>query len=424
MCFLESKKDGVLAWVIFILTAMFLMYEMGLQMAPSVMTADVMRDLQLDAKTLGSAMGVYFFSYSIMQIPAGMLYDRFSARTINTAVTALCALSAWCYGHANSAFMLGLSRFLMGAASSFAFVAVLTAAYRWFSQQYYALFVGLTQLLAALGAVFGTAPLASYLSSVHWRIAFNQLACFGGILAVLIFLVVRKSPQGEDIHHDGQALTVLDSAQTVMGNWQSWWLFLYAFLMWGSVTIFCALWGTDYLSALYNISTVEAAKFSWYFWLTMAIASPFLGYLSDSMGQRGPILRWSAALGVLVTALMISPIEVSMGTMRVLMSLFGLAVTGHIISFAVVKDINKPSVVSTASGMNNMGVVVGGAVLQPLVGLILDYVGPDKVISGIPHYGIASYQSALTVMPICFLLAFIIARWGIKETYCQSTFTH
>ena len=346
-----AKKDGVVAWLMFVLVAGFLMYEMALQVAPSVMTSAVMADMHLNAKSMSMAMGVYFFSYAAMQIPGGMLFDRFSARGIITTVVSLCALSAWLMGHAHNAVSLGLARLVMGGASAFAFVAVLTIAYRWFSDRYYASLVGMTQLLAALGAVFGTAPLAEHLATVNWHTAFDQLAVVGAGLAVVIFLIVRQSPTGSEVHAEAKDLSFRDSIRIVGGNSQTWWLFFYAFLIWGPVTVFSALWGTDYLKTLYSISTVEASQFSWYFWLALAGSSPVWGCLTDKIGQRGPVMRISSALGFAVSIAMIAYPEISMPAMRVLLILFGTAVSGHIISFAVVKDINKQALANKITTM-------------------------------------------------------------------------
>jgi MFS family permease len=422
--FFHTKKNGILACAVFMLVALFLMFEMGLQMAPSVMTSEVMADLHMSAKALGAAMGVYFLGYSVMQIPAGMLFDRFSARVIVAIVTAICALGAWCYGHAESAWSLGASRMLMGSASAFAFVALLTMAYRWFSQRYYALLVGVTQFMAALGAVFGTEPLAEALSSMTWRAAFDQLAFFGLGLAVIILAFVRSSPKGEAVHKQAHAMTVSESFKEVVSNKQSWWLFVYAFLIWGPVTVFSALWGTAYLSTLYHITTAQAAVFSWYFWLPTAIASPIVGYWSDYMGARGPLMRWTAALGVVATAAMIGLHEISMPMMKCLLVLFGIAASGQILSFAVVTDVHRPGVVATATGMNNMGVVLGGLILQPLVGALLDWFGPETIADGTPIYSLTSYKVALLVMPLCFIFGFVVAKWGIKETHCHSLHEH
>ncbi len=246
----------------------------------------------------------------------------------------------------------------------------------------------------------------------------------GIVLALMVFLLVGHYPERKQTNAEAKRMTLHASFKTVSVNPQTWWLFAYAFLIWGPVTVFSALWGTDYLKTLYNIGTVEASQFSWYFWLSMAVASPAWGYITDKIGQRGPVMRVSSALGFVASVIMIAYPEISMPMMRLMLVFFGVAVSGHIISFAVVKDINQPGVVSTASGVNNMGVVLGGVILQPLVGSILDFIGPDHIVNLVPIYSLHAYAVALSIMPICFLLGYIIARWGIKETYCHSQYDH
>ena len=71
-----------------------------------------------------------------------------------------------------------------------------------------------------------------------------------------------------------------------------------------------------------------------------------------------------------------------------------------------------------------MGVVLGGLILQPLVGTILDFIGPDHIVAGAPVYGLHTYATALAIMPLCFFLGYIVSRWMIKETHCQSVYEH
>ncbi len=91
--------------------------------------------------------------------PRWHAFDRFSALNKITTVIILCAGSAWLMGHASSGFSLGLAQASHGRCVAFAFVAVLTGGIQMVFISYYAALVGLTQLLAALGAGFGTAPL-------------------------------------------------------------------------------------------------------------------------------------------------------------------------------------------------------------------------------------------------------------------------
>ena len=95
----------------------------------------------------------------------------------------------------------------------------------------------------------------------------------------------------------------------------------------------------------------------------------------------------------------------------------GLGAGGQTVSFAVVKENNPPEFVGTASGFNNLSVVLGGALFQPLVGYILQHTNLWHVVNGAHVYSVASYQIALVVMPICFLASLLIANFILKESH-------
>ena len=119
---LTTKKQLLLASVICILAAMFYMYEYTLQVSPAVMTNELMRDLGLNAASLGTMAAFYYYSYTPMQLPAGLLFDRFGPRRLITLAILVCALGAFLFGITPNAFMASFGRSLMGIAPSFSFI--------------------------------------------------------------------------------------------------------------------------------------------------------------------------------------------------------------------------------------------------------------------------------------------------------------
>jgi MFS family permease len=106
--------------------------------------------------------------------------------------------------------------------------------------------------------------------------------------------------------------------------------------------------------------------------------------------------------------------------MYFLLFLFGTAASGQSLSFGLVKDQSHPRVVGTAIGFNNMAVVAGGAIFQPLVGVLLDWNWKGEIVGGVPVYSATNYRWALVILPICYLVGIIISTFFLKETYCHS----
>lgn len=195
----------------------------------------------------------------------------------------------------------------------------------------------------------------------------------------------------------------------------------YAFAIWTPIAVFAALWGVPYLQEKFQISVVAASGLCSMIWIGIGIGSPLLGWLSDKIESRRFALILSATLGLLATLILIYVPGLSYSWAPLVLFVLGLGAGGQTVSFAVVKENNSPEYVGTASGFNNLSVLIGGAIFQPLVGYILQHTNAAKIVNGVTVYDIASYQLAFLVMPLCFLSSLIIAVFILKETHPART---
>ena len=424
---LTKKKQLLLASIICTLAAMFYMYEFILQVSPAVMTNELMRDLNLNAASLGTMAAFYYYSYTPMQLPAGLLYDRFGPRRLITLAVLVCATGALLFGTTPSVFMASVGRFFMGIGSSFSFIGALLLVSRWFPPHRFALLTGLVQLMSSVGAIAGQVPLAKAISHWGWRSTIISLSIMGIFLALFIWAIVRDSPKTVSQRKKFQCSpekSELKRLQHVCNNRQTWLIALYSFAIWAPITAFAALWGIPFLVATYGISTEAASKACAMIWLGIGIGSPLLGWVSDMIKSRSIPLSFSALLGIFSITLIIYGPHLSIIWLYLTLFMVGLAASGQALSFGVVKDNNPPSVVGTAIGFNNTAVVAGGALFQPLIGVLLYYNWNGTMHNGTPFYGAADYQKALIILPLCYILALIVSRFLLRETHCKQQFTN
>lgn len=364
----------------------------------------------------------YFYSYTIMQTSAGLLYDRYGPRLLITISLCVCVLGAFFFGFTTTVVLASLGRFFMGIGSAFAFIGVLVVAVRWFPPYYFAFFVGIAQLIAALGAMGGELPLAHAVNEFGWRDVMLWLAGIGLCLALFCFLIIRDRPtkKAEFEHYH---IGFWKDLKEIVSTRQTWWVGLYAFCSWAPVAVFAALWGVPYIMGRFGMTNTHAALLIAMIWLGIGLTSPFLGWFSDKLGRRRLLLRFCALIGLVCSILILYVPGIPTGVMYCLLFGFGIAGAGQILSFALVKDITRPTVTGSAIGLNNMFVVAGGALFQPLVGWMLT-LGWDGTTSslGIPVYSLEDYNVALVIVPICFLVGLITSSFFIKETYCKPTF--
>jgi MFS family permease len=415
-----SKKEFWHSAVMYLVASLFLIYEMGLQVSPSVMTFDLMRDFKVDARGLAFAVSAYFYSYAFMQIPAGILYDHYGPKTLLTIAALLCAFGTYFFAATETILWAGIGRFLMGTGSAFAFVGVLVIAGRWFDRRYFAFLVGLGQLLAVLGAVSGATPLAYGVDKLGWRGMLHLLVIVGILLAVLGFLVLRDRPEHKHESILKPEKNLIKHLKQVVCKGQTWALAIYAFSAWGPVIVFAALWGVPYLMLRFQISNLHASLGTGLMLVGGGLLSPFLGSLSEKMQRRKSLLWVGSFLGLICSLIMLTIPELSFNMVLLLLFLMGVGTSVHTLTFAIVQDINKPSVTATGMGFNNMAVVVGGAILQPLVGFILNLGWDGKMEGGVPFYTLANYENALFVIPIIYIIGLVVSLGFIKETNCKS----
>ncbi len=413
-----KREHRVLAIFIYALAALFLLYEMALQVSPSVMTRELMQDFQVGAATLGVMASFYFYGYTLMQIPVGLLFDRFNARTLITMAVFICTVGTFFFAFTEDIVWASFGRFLMGIGSSFAFVGTLVIAARWFPPKYFAFLVGTAQFLAAVGALGGGIPLAAMLQSWRWQIVMLCLGALGVFLTIFCFMIIRDNPFQK--RHIPKRHHLFQELKEIVRSAQTWWIALYAFCGWGPVVVFAALWGVPYLRVCFQVPTTHAALAMGLLWVGVGLSSPILGWLSDKLGRRRILLSFCSIIGLICSLILFYIPGVTFGLSFILLFGMGIAASGQILSFALVKDNNRSTTTGTAVGLNNMAVVAGGAIFQPFVGILLHrFWDGAKDGFGVPVYSIDNYHFSLIIVPLCFFFGLISSIFFIKETYCR-----
>jgi MFS family permease len=391
--------------------AIFLCYEMLLQVSPGVMTKQLMQALHINEAMLGFMSGAYFYTYAAMQLPAGLLFTRYKIRTVVCSVLTLCVTGTLLLATTHHFWVGTLARIIMGAGSAFGFVSVLIVASYYFPSKYFPLLVGIAQMIAAIGAICGIAPLNSLISLVGWQQTLLYLSAVGIILIVTVRVAVPSNEPVKPKLTGHEEPKITQELIKVLGKKQNWTIGCYAFFSWLPVTAFASLWGVPFLVANYAMTTTLASSFITLIWLGIALGSPLLGVLSEKIGQRKMPLFYCGILGCLASVLVIY-IKLNFVLLGLLLLLQGCASSGQALSFAVVKDNNKEHE-SVAIGFTNMAVVITGGVVQPAIGFLINYVNgflsaPNQIMS---------YKLALWLIPVSFMMMAIISKYVFKESY-------
>lgn len=416
------EKLTIKAVAVILLASSFYFYEFIMQAAPLAITENLMHDFAVDATGLGIIFSCFYYSYAPLQLTTGLLLDRYSARVILTCVCIIFSFGALLFSHASNGYIAAIARLIMGGAASCAFIGVLHLAVRWVPPAYFALFAGIVEMMGAMGGASGSEPFAILLNYHDWRTITSGLAYAGFVLAALIAIFVRNQPANLETIASPQIKQnfIRHNLKTVLHNRETWLIGLYSFLIWAPVLGFTALWGAKFLSLSCNLNNIEATHAIVYMWVGIALASPFIGWLSDFIGKRCTIMSTCAITGTIAMTIVTFVTDIQPTVLNFLMFILGFASAGQTLSFALIKDNNSPTTNSTANGFNNMCVVAGGLLFPILIGKILDTGWQGAIQDGIRVYSLHSYQMAILALTICYFIATIISVFFIKETHCRA----
>ncbi|MBA2652600.1 MAG: MFS transporter [Tatlockia sp.] len=417
---INSTNRPILPWIVWGLGCLFYFYECLLQVSPSVMSNELMRDFGVTSQTLGILSGVYFYSYAAMQLPGGVLMDNFGPHRLITLATAICATSTIAFGLTDNFFMACIARLMIGFGSSFAAVGTMKLAANWFPANQFALLTGLMVTIGMLGAIGGEAPLALLIDNFGWRHSMIIMGTVGLVLTLLILLIAQDSPSRginkSRPHLEEEPLT--SSIFTLINNRQLWLIAVYGGLMYMSTPVFCGLWGVPFLMFKLGLTKATAANYISLVFIGWAIASPIWGAVSNRIGLRKPPL-YIGSIGALITSLIFiySPFKSGWIT-QIFLFLFGIFSAGFLPAFAVAKELCSRRYVATGLSFMNTMNMVGIALAQPLIGFILDRMWQGEIVDKVRVYPLEAYYFALSLLPLGILISILILP-KIKETYCQ-----
>lgn len=411
-------------WLIWGLGAAFFFSEYLGRVAPSVVQPELMQAFHINATSFGTLGAMFLIPYIVMQMPVGMLVDRYGPHKLLTVTCALCALGCYLFGSAHTLYMASVGRFLMGFASAFAFVGALKLATLWFCPSRFGLLAGLTQALGMFGAALGEGPLAIVVEHLGWRQSMFIIGTILLVLAVLIGLIVRDHPLNKNEPSEqpseqlSRHISFWNALMTVLRNPQTWINGVYVGCVYAPTGVFAELWGVSYLVQHNGLSRSLAAEAVSMIFIGWAVGGPLAGMFSDKIRRRTPVMFASAVLSTIFLCAVLYIPDLSAPLLFLLLFLFGLSNTGVGVSYAVAGEINPRIVAGTSIAFANMASILIAAILQPIVGRVLDLSWDGTMSNGIKVYSVTGYQEAMLSLPICLVIGVLFSLL-VKETHCK-----
>jgi len=237
-------------------------------------------------------------------------------------------------------------------------------------------------------------------------------------LAGLLYQFIQDKPGGH--RHEVRTvnrMSIYQSLKIVLSSRQTWLNALYAGFLFGPTAVIGESIGPAYLQFGRGLGAHAAAFATGLIFIGWGISGPLSGWLSDKMGLRKPIMIISAACGVILSSVFVFAPHMGQTYAYIIFFVFGFTNTGVAIAYAVSTELHDRNVIGTSIAFTNMTSIFVGALLQPLVGRLVDMVSGPRAYN-VESLLLSDFQAGLKILPLCSLVALILA-FTIKETYCK-----
>ena len=411
-------------WLVFAILACGYVLVYFHRLAPAVVAVDMMRDLQTGGALLGLLGSAYFYPYALMQLPAGLLADSWGPRRTITLFSLVACAGSLLLGLAPTPLIAIIGRTLVGLGVAMLFVPTMKILTEWFRPQEFASMTGILLAMGGVGSLIATTPLAMLSGWLGWRFAFLIVAGLSLLLAGLVWLIVRDRPadfgwQTPVDHQQNRQTTadLVEAVRNVLGNRSFWPLAAWFFFQTAVFFTFGGLWGGPYLQQVYGLDRTTSGQILSMLAIGLIIGAPLQSWLSTRLNRRRkPVLMLSSFVTVgLAGLLTFATANLPQPALYLLCLLLGIFTAASVvIGFSATKELFPAHIAGTSIGLINLFPFAGGAIFQPLLGLVLESSGQSN-----EGFTLSGYQQAFSILFACAVIG-LLASLFIKETAPRS----
>ena len=417
----HTRNSYALAYLGWAAVGIFYFYQYILRVSPGVMIEDLRREFTLTAEQFSYFGSFYLYAYALLQVPLGIIVDKIGVKKTVLGSILLCLMGTFLMAQTSYFSLALVSRILIGAGSATAFMCCLKIIADGLPPGKRALLMGATLALGTVGALTAGKPLVFLLDNYGWRTSLNYTSLVGLLCFMAAFFVLPKQQQGDaHPHDDDEHESTWARLIEIVKNKQ---IVLYALLAIGVYTPLSALadlWGTAFLSEKFGLSRGDAAQTTMMLYVGLASGSLIIPWISEHAHALNRTIRY-CTLGLLITSsIIIFGPAFSKGALTVIMLLVGVFCGAEMICFTGALLHTTPANSGLTIGVVNTFNMLGGAILQQLIGSLLDMQWTGLVDEfGVRQYTPGQYIIALSSLTViiaaCFLISFKLKRYQYND---------
>ncbi len=406
-----SKHKGLISWTF---GGLFYAYCNLIIVMPSVVKFSLSKQIHtstalISNQQFGMLTSSLLIAYTIMQIPYGILLDRFSIRKILALSSFLCGASTIGFGYIHSYNYALISRMVTGLGAASAALCSFKLASNWFDERKYATLTGLLLTLGGVGAILANEPFHRFATFLGDRSAIIIVGFMGIGLALLMLSCVRDGPL--EMKNENQPSITLTRLLDILKKKETYIVSIFGMLLFTPYGILKDTWGSTFVNQAFP-ANAHSDSINSLLVFGFIIGAPLFGWYSDRIQKRKPVLLLSCVGAIIcLSSILLPSINQSLFIFSVIYFSIGFFISGFLPSFSVMKEINPIIMVATSMGIMNTINNIGEMSLTPFIGGIMDKLDDGSTLVS----AFSSTQHAFIILPIILSVALVL-YFFIPET--------
>jgi MFS family permease len=407
-------RGDLTAWIVCLSAGLFFLYEFFQLNIFDVINQPLREDFHIDATQLSWMSSAYLWADILFLLPAGIILDRFSTRTVILSAMLICVVGTIGFAVTDSFLLASFFHFLSGIGNAFCFLSCVVLVSHWFPARRQALVIGSLVTMAFIGGMMAHTPFAFLYDLFGWRRALLIDGAAGAVLLIWIYIVVQDKPADSPAKNRTNSGQVIPGFTNALSNPQNWLAGFFTSFLNLPIMVLCALWGASYLQVVHHLSDIAASNVVSLIFMGSVIGCPLVGWLSDSQGRRKPLMIFGAIATLITVVPLFMNIALSQTVLSIIFFSLGFFTSTQVISYPLVAESNQSENTGAATGIASVIIMGGGGVGQVLFGWLMSHHAGTTVT----EYTVADFQFAMWMFPIAAIAA-LIAVLMTRETYCK-----
>jgi predicted MFS family arabinose efflux permease len=365
----RSRDRAYLAWAT-VATAYAIAFLQ--RVSPQSVSLSFMQDFGTDAAGVAMLASSYFWGYTLMQIPAGLLVDRYGVKRVVLFSMAASSLGSAAFALAPNLMDVFAARLIVACGDALVFTALLKLVALSFSDERFGVMSGISQVSGYVGGVMATTPLAAAVTGFGWRACFVFIACVGVANLGFASLALKPDPASRSAKTLGGVLAAARQSLAQIANWGCAMTFASHFAV---VTTLSGVWGIPMVAHFFNMSPSAASTPLLVFMVGNAIGSIFLGHMADrAAAALDTALVRICVLRMILIAMLLPPFAHALGFVyvNVVFATLGLVAGGTVpLVLKCTKRLYTSELIGVGASVNTTAAGIFAGASQPIIGLAM-----------------------------------------------------